>query len=134
VSTAALLANVDDIDLICLGGQYHRTYDAYIGILCENAISRLRADVLICSASAITDTTAFIQDQQVVRVKQAMMAASAKRLLLVDHFKFGKVALHALGDLRGFDAVLVTDGLSDAYARKLEQAGVRLRIVKTAAA
>jgi hypothetical protein len=42
--------------------------------------------------------------------------------------------LQVLGDLRGFDAVLVTDGLSDAYARKLEQAGVRLWIVKSAAA
>ena len=46
--------NVDDIDFICLGGQYHRTYNAYIGIVCENAISRLRANLLICSASAIS--------------------------------------------------------------------------------
>ena len=49
VSTAALLTNVDDIDFICLGGHYHRTYNAYIGIVCENAISRLRANVLIRS-------------------------------------------------------------------------------------
>jgi DeoR/GlpR family transcriptional regulator of sugar metabolism len=133
VSTAALLTNVEDVDFICLGGQYHRTYDAYIGIVCENAISRLRANVLICSASAITGTTAFIQDQQVVRVKQAMMAASTKRILLVDHFKFDKVALHVLDELTCFDAVLVTDGLSDTHAQKLEQAGVRLRLVSTAA-
>jgi DeoR/GlpR family transcriptional regulator of sugar metabolism len=131
VSTATLLANADDIDLICLGGQYHPTYDAYIGIICENAIAHLRASLLICSASAVTGTTAFIQDQQVVRVKQAMIAASTKRLLLVDHSKFDKVALHVLDDLTIFDVVLVTDGLSDAHAKRLEQAGVTLRIVKT---
>ncbi|PZM14465.1 DeoR/GlpR family DNA-binding transcription regulator [Rhizobium tubonense] len=132
MSTAEHLINIDDIDFICLGGQYHRTYNAYIGILCENAISRLRADVLICSASAITGTTGFIQDQQVVRVKQAMMAAASTRVLLVDHVKFNKVALHVFEELTSFDTVLVTEGIGDAMAQQLEQAGVRLRIVRTA--
>ncbi|MCF6098670.1 MAG: DeoR/GlpR transcriptional regulator [Mesorhizobium sp.] len=130
VATAALLTNVDDIDFICLGGQYHRTYNAYIGIVCENAVAQLRANLLICSASAISGTTAFIQDQHVVRVKQAMVAASTRRILVVDHSKFDKVALHVFDDLTRFDAVLTTDGVSDAQAQKLEQAGVKLRIVK----
>jgi hypothetical protein len=42
------------------------------------------------------------------------------------------VALHVLDDLISFEAVLVTDGISDKHAQKLEQAGVQLRIVKTA--
>jgi DeoR/GlpR family transcriptional regulator of sugar metabolism len=132
MSSAEILINVEDIDFICLGGHYHRTYNAFIGIVCENAISRLRADVLICSASAIAGTTGFIQDQQVVRVKQAMMAASRKRILLVDNTKFDKVALHVLDDLTSFDAVLVTEGIDDATAQQLERDGVRLRIVRTA--
>jgi len=132
LSAAALLTTADDIDFICLGGQYHRTYNAYIGIVCENAVSRLRANVLFCSVSAITGTTTYIQDPQVVRVKQAMMAASNQRILLVDHSKFNNVALHALDELTAFDTVLVTDGISDAQAQKLEQAGVRLRVVRTA--
>lgn len=132
VATAALLTNVDDIDFICLGGQYHRTYNAYIGIVCENAVAQLRANLLICSASAISGTTAFIQDQHVVRVKQAMFAASTKRILAVDHSKFDKVALHVFDDLTRFDTVLTTDGINDAQAQKLEQAGVRLRVVNMA--
>ncbi|TCR82391.1 DeoR/GlpR family DNA-binding transcription regulator [Rhizobium sp. BK376] len=131
MSTAELVAHVENVDFICLGGQYHHTYNAYIGIICENSISRLRADVLICSASAISGTTAFIQDQQVVRVKQAMMASCTKRLLLLDHAKFDKVALHVFGDLTAFDAVLVTDGISDIASKQLQQAGVRLHIVRT---
>jgi DeoR/GlpR family transcriptional regulator of sugar metabolism len=132
MSTAEVLINVDDIEFIGLGGQYHRTYNAFIGIVCENAISRLRADVLICSASAISGTTSFIQDQQVVRVKQAMMAASRRRILLVDHAKFDKVALHVLDELTSFDAVLVTEGIADATARELQRGGVPLRIVRIA--
>jgi DeoR/GlpR family transcriptional regulator of sugar metabolism len=132
VSTADLLIHAEDMDFICLGGQYHRTYNAFIGLVTENAISRLRADVLICSTSAISGTTGFIQDQQVVRVKQAMMAASRKRLLLVDHAKIDRVALHVFDELTAFDAVLVTDGIADAMAQQLEQAGIRLKIVRTA--
>jgi DeoR/GlpR family transcriptional regulator of sugar metabolism len=129
VASAAHLTNVDEIDFICLGGQYHRTYNAYIGIVCENAIASLRANVLFCSASAIQGTTAFIQDPQVIRVKQAMMAASTQRILLLDHTKFEKVALHVLSDLLSFDAVLVTDWLPEAQIQQLKQAGVKVRIV-----
>lgn len=131
VASAGLLTNVDEIDFICLGGEYHRTYNAYIGIVCENAIASLRANVLVCSASAVHGTTAFIQDPQVVRVKQAMMASSIRRILLLDHGKFDKVALHVLSDLTAFDAVLVSDGLPEETARQLMQAGVKLRIVPT---
>jgi DeoR/GlpR family transcriptional regulator of sugar metabolism len=132
VTAARQLADMDDLDLICLGGQYQRTYNAYIGNVCEHAVNQLRANVLVCSASAVSGATAFIQDQNVVRVKQAMFAAAATRILLVDHTKFGKVALHVLGDLTRFDAVLTTSGLDEAAARELEEAGVRLRIVKAA--
>jgi DeoR/GlpR family transcriptional regulator of sugar metabolism len=133
VASAELLTNIEELDFICLGGQYHRTYNAYIGIPCENAVAGLRANILFCSASAIQGTTAFIQDQQVVRVKQAMMASSSKRILLADHSKFGKVALHVLSDLTAFDAVLTTSGIADETARQLSEAGVKLRIVPPAA-
>lgn len=132
VPALATLRDVDGIDLICTGGQYHRTYNAYIGHNCLNTIARLRADVFICSASAVSGTTAFIQDQQVVSVKQAMMSSASKRILLVDHTKFGKVALHVFDDLTSFDAVLVDDRLPAADAQQLRDAGVRLQIVRTA--
>lgn len=131
VSTAAVLKDDDGIDLICAGGDYHRTYNAYIGHLCLNALRGLRTDVLICSASAIDGGQAFIQDQQVVAVKQAMMQASARRILLVDHMKFGKSALHLLDDLTAFDTVIVDDGLPSDQADALRAAGVTLEIART---
>jgi DeoR/GlpR family transcriptional regulator of sugar metabolism len=129
VASAERLAPVDEIDLICLGGQYNRVYNAYVGLVCEHAIANLRANVLFLSASAVQGTTAFIQDQQVVRVKQAMMGAASRRILLVDHLKFDRIALNVLGDLSLFDVVLATDGLPADQARALAQAGISLRIV-----
>ncbi len=131
MAAANHLAEADDIDLIGLGGRFHPTYQAFIGPLCEQAIARLKANVLVCSASAVQGTTCFIQDGEVTRGKQAMMAAAVTRLLLVDHSKFGKVALNVFADLTAFDLVLVTDGLPASEVEALERAGVHLRIVST---
>lgn len=130
VSTNALI-DIDEIDVLCLGGQYHRTFNAFIGITTERAVAALRANVFFCSASAVNGGTAFIQDPQVTKVKQAMMAASSQRILLLDASKFGKVALNVFADLDAFDTVLATDRLPDAIRDDLSARGVSLSIIKT---
>lgn len=128
---AAQLAGAEEVKLISLGGEYHPTYNAFIGHLCENALAGLRVNVSICSASAVNATSALIQDPQVVRVKQAMLAAAARRVLLLDATKFGKVALHLFADLTAFDAVYCDAALPPDTARHLRDAGVRLTLVET---
>jgi len=132
VGAAEVLAQTDDIDLISLGGNYSRVYNAYIGLICEQAIAKLRVNTLFLSASAVQGNAAFIQDQQIVRVKQAMMAVAQKRILLVDHYKFERPALHMLANLSDFDVVLTTDGLNAERRDAIVNSGVDLRIVPTA--
>jgi DeoR/GlpR family transcriptional regulator of sugar metabolism len=134
VGAAEQLAQIEDVDLISLGGNYSRVYNAYIGLICEQAIAKLRVNALFLSASAIQGAAAFIQDQQIVRVKQAMMAVAQKRILLVDHTKFDRTALHLLAGLTDFDMVLATDGLAADRRDALLRAGVNLRIVPVAKA
>jgi len=130
-SVAAIerLSWVDDIELICLGGEFNRTYNSYLGLLCEQTIAELRVNTVFLSASAVQGATAFHQDEEVVRVKRAMMAIARTRVLLVDHNKFGAFALHNLSDLSTFDAVLTTDGLAEEHCAALANAGINLRIV-----
>lgn len=132
MAAANRLAGIDGIDLVCLGGRYHPTYQAFIGPLCEQAVRRLKANVLVCSASAVSGTTCFVQDGEVTRGKQAMMEAAVRRILLVDHGKFGKVALNVLADLADFDRVLVSEGVGADEIRALQDGGVDYRIVRTA--
>lgn len=129
LSLAEELVGKDDLSLILLGGEYHPTYNAFIGHICESALEKIRVNLLICSASAIDRTATLIQDPQVVRVKQAMAAAASRSVLLVDSSKFGKVALHLFADLTDFDLVLSDDGLPDEIAGDLRAAGVNLEIV-----
>lgn len=123
------LAGAEGIGLIGLGGDYHPTYDAFIGPLCEAQLAGLRVNLAICSASAVSGTAALIQDAQVTRAKQAMLAAAARRVLLVDASKFGAIALHRLADLADFDAVYADAALAPDTARALAAAGVPLRLV-----
>ncbi len=129
LSLAGQLAGRDEVNLTLLGGEYHPTYNAFIGHICESALIRIRVNLLICSASAVAGTAALIQDPQVVRVKQAMLTAASRRVLLVDSSKFGKVALHLFADLTAFDLVLCDEGLPSETVHDLRAAGVNLKTV-----
>ena len=130
VAAAQTLQAVEEIDLISLGGSYNRIYHAYVGLVCEQAISRLCVHTLFLSASAAQGAQAYIQDQQIVRIKQAMMAVAQRRILMLDHHKFERVALHALGELSAFDIVLTTSELGPARVDALRKAGVAIEVVK----
>jgi DeoR/GlpR family transcriptional regulator of sugar metabolism len=129
VGAAEKLHAIEDIETISLGGSYNRIYNAYVGLMCEQAISRLRVNTVFLSASAVEGVRAFIQDQQVVRIKQAMMEAAQKRILMLDHHKFDRVALHALAELSAFDAVIVSKGLDPERQEALRKANVHLQVV-----
>ncbi len=123
------LRDTADISLIGLGGTYSRHYNAFFGLVCENAVAALRADVLFMSVSAVSGTTLFHQNEQIVKAKRAMMAAVSRRVLLIDHRKFGTTALNRLGELSEFDAVLTTQDLDADLTAGLEEAGVRIHVV-----
>lgn len=123
------LVSVDEISVLSLGGDYHPTYQAFIGHLCENALAGLRVNTLICSTSAVDAGVALIQDPTVARVKQAMMRAAKHKVLLVDSGKFGKIALHAFAPLAAFDLVITDDGLDAETVEILQAEGVNLRKV-----
>lgn len=58
-----------------------------------------------------------------------MIAAAGRRVLLVDHSKFGRVALHRLAPLTAFDLVMTDDGIDAAGLRQLQEAQVGFEVV-----
>ncbi|MEO6301257.1 MAG: DeoR/GlpR family DNA-binding transcription regulator, partial [Paracoccaceae bacterium] len=88
------LNDIRDLTLLGLGGQYYNWCNAFMGRMTTNEIARLRADTLFLSMSAITDDIVFHQSPEMVETKRAMFESSARRILLADHTKFGRRALH----------------------------------------
>jgi DeoR/GlpR family transcriptional regulator of sugar metabolism len=120
------LNNVRGVSLLALGGNYANWCSAFMGRMTNEAIATLRADTFIMSTSAITDDTCFHQTLETVDTKRAMFNAAATRILLVDHTKFEKRALHALAHLTEFDLVIVDDKTDVAHITRLRSLGVNV--------
>ena len=122
------LAGVAGINLIALGGSYSKKFNGFFGILADEALRALHADIAFLSSSAIHGAAAFHQEQEAVQTKRLMIAAAERACLLVDHGKFEKRALHFLADLSAFSAVITGGPLAGDVAEKLRQANANLVI------
>ena len=125
------LADRPGIALIALGGTYSRKFNGFFGLMTEEALKGLRADLALVSTSAIHDLAAFHQDQEVVGLKRRMLRSSKRRVLMADHAKFGRTALHFFAELEAFDSVVTGPGLPDAVQVGLRAGGVALHIADT---
>jgi DeoR/GlpR family transcriptional regulator of sugar metabolism len=128
LATIKELAGKPGIRLLALGGEYIERHDAFLGLVCETAIANLRADVFFLSTAAVAHGEAYHQEQEIVAVKRAMLNVSTRKILLVDHNKLGKVALHRLAPLREFDLVIVDDGAREDDIRALREARVAVAV------
>jgi DeoR/GlpR family transcriptional regulator of sugar metabolism len=118
-----------DIDLIALGGRYHRGYDGFFGMACERAIRSYHVDVVLMSSTTVQGLSLYTQDEQVVRAKRAMIEVARRKVLMVDSSKFRFSALIHVAELTEFDAVLVPATLEEAAIARMRDAGVKLIVV-----
>lgn len=112
LDTLDSLRDVPDLKLISLGGEFRVSHGSFIGAACVGAIERLNTDLVFLSTSAVGHGGAYHQEQEIVAVKRAMMAAGDRKILLVDHSKLDASALYRFADLREFD-LLITDEKCD---------------------
>ncbi|MDB6178355.1 DeoR/GlpR family DNA-binding transcription regulator [Paracoccus sp. Z330] len=128
-NNAAIIERLKDasrIRLIALGGLFNAKFNAFFGVLTETVLSELRADIAFLSSPAISGLGSFHMDESVVRVKRAMIAAADRRILLVNHRRFGHSALHRMADLSDFEAI-ITDAPPESRTA-IDRAGIALTI------
>lgn len=123
------LSEVRGIDLISLGGEYLPFLAAFGGEVCRASLSAVRADVLFTSTSAVSDGVALHQDEKTMSGKRAMIESAHRSILLVDHTKFGRVALHKLAPLSDFDLVVVDSGVDEAHLDDLRERSIPFEVV-----
>jgi DeoR/GlpR family transcriptional regulator of sugar metabolism len=124
------LKDVRDLTLLGLGGQFSNWCNAFMGRMTTNEIARLRADTLFLSMSAISDDVVFHQSPEMVETKRAMFDCAATRILLVDHTKFDRRALHAFGPLTEFDVVVVDDDTPVAHIERMRSKSINVVVAK----
>nr|WP_281390456.1 DeoR/GlpR family DNA-binding transcription regulator [Paracoccus amoyensis] len=124
------LKDAPRITLIALGGAFSAKFNGFFGVVTEQALSRLRADLAFISAPAVSGLQAFHMDDAVVRTKQAMIRAANRAVLLVNHQRFGRSALNVLADLNDFDTIITDAAPSPETGAAIKRAGLRLTIAK----
>ncbi|SFA56555.1 transcriptional regulator, DeoR family [Paracoccus halophilus] len=130
-NNAAVIDRLKDaprITLIALGGIYNAKFNGFFGVVTEHALSRLRADLAFVSTPALAGIQAFHMDDAVVRAKRAMMRAAERNVLLVNHQRFGRSALHVLADLAEFDAIITDAAPAPEDRAATDRAGIALTI------
>ena len=100
-------------------------YDSFLGQATAAAAADLQADLLIMSTTAVTDGVCYIQSQDTVVTRRALVARSARTVALIDHTKFGRRALHRLVDLADIDGVVVDGATPPGVLADLRGRGIR---------
>ncbi|MDR1427966.1 MAG: DeoR/GlpR family DNA-binding transcription regulator [Bifidobacteriaceae bacterium] len=126
------LKNTRDISMVGLGGTYVNWCSSFMGRITTEEISRLRADLLVMSTAAIVDDTCFHQQPETIDTKQAMFDSAARRILLADHTKFERRALHGLVSLADFDVVIVDWATPEEHVTRLRGQGVSVVVAPQA--
>jgi DeoR/GlpR family transcriptional regulator of sugar metabolism len=125
------LKGIRDLTLLGLGGQYYNWCNAFMGRMTSHETSNLRADTLFMSMSAITDDILFHQFLEMVDTKKAMFDSASTRILLADHTKFDRRALHGFGPLTKFDIVIVDDGTPAVHLDRMRAKGINVVVAPT---
>ncbi len=107
--------------VIALGGEYNPNHDSFLGVSCVEALSTLRVDLLFASTSTVSGGFVYHQEQEIVLVKRAMLNAAASKVLLADHTKLGRLALHRVAPLDSFDVVITDSGASEEALREMRE-------------
>ncbi|QQA41427.1 DeoR/GlpR family DNA-binding transcription regulator [Pelagovum pacificum] len=131
LSLMSELKGLPDLTLFGLGGQYHSWCNAFMGRMTVHEISRLRADVLFVSMPAITDGIVFHQSPEMADTKRAMFEAASRRVLLADHTKFDRRALHGMVALADFDAIVTDDLTPQVHLDALQALDLTVVVAKT---
>src|SRR5215208_2414582 len=117
------------VELVLLGGVVRRNYRSLVGVLAEDALRQLRADIAFLGASGVEEDLAVVDTTMVeVPIKRAMMAAASRTVLLADAAKFGMRGVVKVCDAAEVDALVTDDEVPPAAGEALTGAGVEVLI------
>jgi DeoR/GlpR family transcriptional regulator of sugar metabolism len=115
------------IELVLPGGSVRRNYLSLVGMIAEDSLRRLRADIAFLGTSGIDKDLAVWDTTMVeVPIKRAMIAASQRTVLLADAAKFGMDAMVRVCEASEIDAVITDERVPGDRRKALDEAGVEV--------
>ena len=123
------LKSDEAIELILPGGVVRRNYHSLIGMLTEQSLRQLKADMLFLGTSAVDDRLDVWDTTMVeVPIKRAMIDAAASVTLVADAAKFSMGGLVRVCDASRLDRVVTDAAPPEPVQRAAESAGLEITI------
>ena len=120
------LATDPEVRLNAVGGDYVADFCSFVGPQSVRTLRDMHYDVLFMSVPAVSRGMCFHPSSAAADLKRAFIESAELTVLLVDHTKFTRRAVHRICDVEEFDAVVVDDGLEPDEVQRLEDAGANV--------
>ncbi len=102
--------------------------DAFYGASSMRTFENLHVDVAFLSTPAVHDNNLYNPYEYVAEIKKSMIRSAKTSVLLVDHTKFARRAMHRMCSITDFD-IVITDWLTpEDELNKMRESGVDLRV------
>ncbi|MCF2706029.1 DeoR/GlpR transcriptional regulator [Arcanobacterium haemolyticum] len=119
LSVVRMVGNAPGITVFMMGGRFRRWTDSFHGPATVEAIERVRSDLCIMSDAAVCGNAVCNPYDFVAETKRAMLRVSERSILVVDHTKFERRALHEVAPVSAFDTVIVDSATDDDIVARL---------------
>jgi DeoR/GlpR family transcriptional regulator of sugar metabolism len=114
------------VRLNAIGGDYVPEFSSFVGPPSVRALRDVHCDVLFMSVPAVSRGMCFHPSSPAADLKRAFMESAELCVLLIDHTKLARRAIHRICDVVVFDAVVVDDGIAPDELHRLEDSGANV--------
>lgn len=114
------------VRLNAIGGDYVPEFSSFVGPQSVRALRDMHYDVLFMSVPAVSRGMCFHPSSAAADLKRAFMESAELRVLMVDHTKVARRAIHRICDLADFDAVVIDDGIDAEELQRLKDGGANV--------
>jgi len=117
------------VQLLGLGGTFFREGQEFVGPLAHQVLSQLRMEMLLLGTAAVRDGRLWSTNGADVEMKQVMMKAADKVVVLVDSSKFAYSALMVVTELSTVTTIITDEFASESAREAVLESGAQLVVV-----
>jgi DeoR/GlpR family transcriptional regulator of sugar metabolism len=125
-----VLAERQDITLVCLGGILRSSEGSMIGHIAEQALQELRLHKVFLGVRALDVEAGLTNDYlPETMTDRQILAAGRQVVLLADHTKCGRVSSGVLAPLSKVNTLVTDSGTAEDFVTQVRAAGVTVIVV-----
>lgn len=129
LTNASILVDVEDLDLVMVGGVIRGMSQGAVGDLAVATLRDVRVDQTFLAAQnfSISGGVTYPKFEE-VSVKRAMIESAREVTLLADHTKYGRDSLVRVAALSSLDRIITSEGIPESVVQDIRDLGVEVVI------